>query len=202
MLRCLFSSFLVLACCGDSTPAPDITTATEGPTLSPTSSTSEGDGGSTTTSVDSTGVAESTGEESGSTGSTNGGFVCADVGQPCDPSTALCASGLDCVAFTPDIGDPSAGVCGRACSEDAPCEIGDCEGGMCRDSDGLPIALCPGLPSCAGDSCQGECGGGLTCKLGECIHACTSLRDCPANIGADQCKVGACFSRGSLAGAC
>lgn len=198
MSRSPLALFLALACCGEPSD-PEHITATEALTTDDptTSSTSEGDGGSTTTGPESTGAADSTGE--GSAGTESGGYVCEAVGQPCSLVEG-CGEGLDCVP----LGDLDAGVCGRSCSASVPCEVGECDedAGLCEDPDGLPIALCVGLGECAGDPCEGECGAGLTCKLGSCIHACDSLTDCPAVIGADACKVNACFAGDELAGAC
>lgn len=160
----------------------------------PTGST--GDGSTSTTSGEPTG------------GATGGpGYVCDDVGLPCDPKAPSCAAGLDCVEL-PD--DWSKGVCAQKCNTEggpaaAPCKIGWCDipfgaaYGMCRDPDGLPTGLCDGIPSCAGDPCEGACANGLSCIVGACAFACQMAADC--EVG-QACLAGACFDADGLADPC
>ena len=154
----------------------------------------------------------SDGEPTGSTGeaaSTGGtGYVCAEVGQPCDLDAPACGGGLDCVE-RPDM--PGAGVCGQRCNLQLdgvtalPCKIGWCDIengaaiGLCRDDDGLPTGLCDGVPSCAGDPCEGTCANGLSCIVGACAFACETAKDCAEG---QACLAGACFDGDGLADPC
>lgn len=177
-----------------SAPACDL----PGPGPAPTTSTS----GEAST---------SDGEPTGSTGDTSTGgtgYVCAEVGQPCDLDAPACGGGLDCVE-RPDL--PGAGVCGQRCNLQIdgvtalPCKIGWCDIengaaiGLCRDDDGLPTGLCDGVPSCAGDPCEGTCANGLSCIVGACAFACETAKDCAEG---QACLAGACFAGDGLADPC
>ena len=139
--------------------------------------------------------------------STSTSTVCDAVGVACDLDAPACSSGLDCVE-RPDM--PGSGVCGQRCNlqKDGvtalPCRIGWCDApidgyGMCRDGDGLPTALCDGVPSCAGDPCRGTCANGLSCIVGACAFACATAADCTAG---QACLAGACFDGDGLADPC
>ena len=157
-----------------------------------------------TTSTGSTGDIEaSTGDSSSGDSSSTGspGYVCEDVGATCDLKAPACSPGLDCVAV-PDY--PTKGVCAQRCNNSGgpdadPCLVGWCDmhedstSGLCRDNDGLPIGLCDGVPSCAGDPCEVGCENGLSCIAGECAFACESAADCALG---HTCRAGACFNEG------
>lgn len=148
----------------------------------------------------------STGEASTGDGPTSGeGWVCPAVGAPCDLRAPECGEGLVC---RPGGLVHPMGVCASACSFGGgmgACPIGTCDAteesgvGICRDADGLPTGLCPGVPSCAGDPCEGLCANGLTCTLGACSFACKTAVDCEAG---QACIAGACFSGDGLADPC
>lgn len=150
----------------------------------------------------------STSDAEPTTGGTSSGYICDAVGQPCDLDAPACDSGLDCVE-KPDA--PGAGVCGQRCNLETegvtalPCKIGWCDIdlgaaiGLCRDDDGLPTALCDGVPSCAGDPCQGGCANGMSCISGACAFACETAKDCAAG---QACLAGACFDGDGLADPC
>ena len=134
-------------------------------------------------------------------------YVCEDVGAPCVPQEHICAPGLFCL---PRHDDPAKGVCAQVCIEaepakSIPCKVGWCDTydatgvGMCRDADGLPTGLCDGVPSCAGDPCQGACGNGLACISGTCAYACVTAADCG---GGQTCLGGACHAAFGLATPC
>src|SRR5688572_24699729 len=116
----------------------------------------------------------------------NGGYVCSGeggVGQPC--AEVECRAGLECINT-----EVAGEICGESCVNDADCVSGRCtKAGICVDSDGLPWALCEGLPTCAGEQCTlgGTCGGDLVCVAGDtCQQPCETLADCAP--GATKCK--------------
>lgn len=126
------------------------------------------------------------------------GHVCDAVGQPCSPGTR-CGVWLACIQVP---GRPAdVGVCAEPCSAEHDCSIGSCDeqAGMCRDVDGLPVGLCPGLPLCVGEPCEGECAEGLACLYGSCALPCEADADCQAG---QVCKLGACWVGDTLAGNC
>ena len=180
---------LAASACG--IPSPD-TTTTAG---TPSDSSGDTESGDPTTGGGSTGDAP--------------GFVCADVGKPCTPNAGECAKGLRCVS-THEAAPAPEHVCGQRCNlqKDGvtalPCRIGWCDApidgyGLCRDDDGLPTALCDGVPSCAGDPCMSSCANGLSCVAGACVFACEAAADCAAG---QACLAGACFDGDGLADPC
>lgn len=135
------------------------------------------------------------------------GYLCDGVGAACDVVGPDCAAGLDCVEL-PD--SPGVNVCAQRCNLEGgvnaePCKIGWCDvqnfaaTGMCRDGDGLPVGLCDGVPSCAGDHCTDACANGLTCLVGSCAFACATAKDCAEG---QACLAGACFDGDGLANPC